>query len=415
MGKGTSTFLVAGTLIFGVLVGALLLGLIGLQTGRLSLVADDVNAIPTIDSFTPGMDKLNALSCRNGETKHMIIGGVEDNYQPGLDTHTPIPAYQEAYTKSLPTTGSVDVTRGFDEGGQNNQFLDRAYLPPNIQSGLFVIRSRPTAQFDNDILKLSHWIQDTDDGPFYEGDTHWIALPDAPNKPQWEVSGDMLSVPLEAVDFFSRKTVDRTPTTPDLPSLLALSQSAPAPVEINISMGDDRIVDFYGFAACTAPTENLGVSFQIKEPHKSGAYVELDCVDFGSDKRCNTNTGNLSCDAAIPLACFAFNNTPVPAVFTDSQDIESWSAGSLQFTDPVIGRSIKSQDAAHNLCRAQFGDRYRTANIHDGFAVYRIIAEGRKPDAVEAWVESKDETYANCWPLRSDYTQAQNAVTGGAR
>jgi len=131
--------------------------------------------------------------------------------------------------------------------------------------------------------------------------------------------------------------------------------------------------------------------------------TEITCASPDKTVKCNTDVGNTSCNAALPLACFRFTGGPTPDSVRNSDFYEAWSAGALKFTTPISGKKITSQDAAHMLCKREFGEGFRTANIHDGFAIYHIIARGKSPDASAVWIESKDEPYANCWPLRDDY------------
>ena len=76
---GTSKISVLLSLILGLLLGAVLLVFGAYFSGFLNW--DNDQSDQTV-SLTQGTDWLEDYSCAKGETKQLIIRGVEDNYSP---------------------------------------------------------------------------------------------------------------------------------------------------------------------------------------------------------------------------------------------------------------------------------------------------------------------------------------------
>ena len=349
-------------------------------------------------SLTPVSDALNAYSCRVAETKQIILGGEEDGFAlTGTEINTPgiFAYYQRNRTGSR---DSIDIDRSYDVGGQDSAFLETFELPSNVAHGIIVMRVRLLSTLRNDAVSI---------GGLYEGhmmsESATFAFSDPDKHPGWTLNGEVLQAQLGELVFPQRFSADKTELPKKYDSVLDYVQSANKP--LNIAISDDTMVDVIGFALCIEPERGKGVTFLVNKVDDE--LVSLSCNTDQREDHCSVYKGDTVCETELPIACFSDDGYELPeSLVNDPAGREqSWSAGSIKFTQNMRGDTFKSQQDGHKFCRESFGPKYRLANIHDGMQVNGFIAYGRAADIDQAWVDSNLEPYGNCWTMRSDYPE----------
>jgi hypothetical protein len=70
--------------------------------------------------------------------------------------------------------------------------------------------------------------------------------------------------------------------------------------------------------------------------------------------------------------------------------------GEVRLTKPVRGDSFKELADANRYCAAQFGEGWRVLSNHEGGGGTVISLSNIAPRS-RAWVDIRDQRYANCW------------------
>ena len=391
MAHTNKIFLIPMTVLFGFIMGAMAIIAVGAQSGYITLAP--ASALQADRSATPGTDRLNAYSCKKGETKHILFGGIEDNYSTArLEPTHATPKDFEVYSKKVGRQGAITFDRLYDEPGVDKTLVEFLAFSGEIARGLFVIKSRSTVSFENDTFTLSVHHQDSDNiARIIPGVSYSFSNMNAAQG-FWQ-DGDIVFAELSGL---SRKGEY---------IFLEDHNAHRANRSVRIIIGDDRQVDFMGLAICQAPEENLGMTHYTNSFERSGNWINLSCFDGNGDGKCNPYIGDTSCAARLPLACFKEGLEPVPANFAPDDMKPSWSGGYVKLTAPVRGDRFKNQDNGHAFCRAEFGEQWRMANLGEGGSNDVFTAIGQAPDHQQVWVDSKTEIYSNCWALRPDYEE----------
>ena len=338
-----------------------------------------------------GTERLTAFTCRKGETKHLILHGNEDLFSPkGEEGITEGPG-RETHNNLLGLQGGFRTDRIYDQGGLDNFFVDNFTLPPKIVRGVFIARIQALGGGGNDSLNLQH------------SPSNNIVSYNMNKKPNentgWKVNGQIISTHL---DLNLSLQENNNPTNRTLIDLLSESQT---PTKLSVVLGDDHMIDFVGFAVCTKPEFNKGITFQVSTLDSVKDLVKLSCGTPNTEKKCNPYTGNLSCSTELPLTCFNDLNKPLPSALLNSIDKQKWSGGEVKFTPPLRADQFATEDDAHAFCAAQFGKNWRTADMQDGYLHFGYVASGQVPPHVnEAWISARAQPYANCWKIRDNTT-----------
>jgi len=391
-----NAILIILTLMFGVMIGSLSLILSAWKSGFLQF-DHHAKFSQEISGFASGMQQLDSWTCLKGETKHILLGGVEDGYSRlGDETIEPSQGHVE-FLESLDSTSTITAGRSYDVDGADKQLIDRFNLPTRIASGLYVVKTKSVGGVENDTLKLI-W-------PEKEA-SHTLHFNRLDTSPKWQVEQDILSIPLNDLIFTDNSSEQKNITSKAADIFAEDDENR----SVFISIGDDHIVDFMGFALCTAPNKNNGLTFQI-DPIESDeqSYVRLGCKNLAQTKQCDLYVGNLDCKALRPLTCFREGNATLPQGLQLPQLRQSWTGGEIKFSSPVSGNKFKTQDEATAFCKAEFGENWRTLDMQDGFLHFNITAMGSAASGqTEAWVDARGQPYTNCWAPREsyeDYTQ----------
>lgn len=343
------------------------------------------------------MDRLNNYTCRKAETKQIILGGNEDGFSPdGIEESKP-GTLLDFYANKTGSSGGIRLGRDYDDSGFDQIFLDRFHLPKNTAHGIFVIRAKQLGSINNDIISLGNLEKKTQEAHF-----SFFAYSNPNAAKGWKRDGEIFSGAFGDFPFLDRMAPsgDKLPQTHE--TLLDYIRNGNAPIDIQIS--DDTMVDVIGFALCTEPDKNFGNTFLVTSLGEN--LLSLDCNHLdGSGDHCERYKGDTSCETELPLACFADRGAPPPQypLSREKNFSWAWSGGEVKFTLPIPGDSFKTQADIHRHCRAEFGNSFRAANIHDGSQSTRFIAKGSASNIKQAWVDSNLEPYGNCWSMKRDY------------
>jgi len=124
------------SLVLGLLLGAVLLVLGAYFSGFLDW--DNDQSDQTV-SLTQGTDWLQDYSCAKGETKQLIIRGVEDNYS--LDGEELVP--ESDYVNSFINRSNNNFGhRHYDDPESDKVLFETFEIPSRFAHGIFVIRLR---------------------------------------------------------------------------------------------------------------------------------------------------------------------------------------------------------------------------------------------------------------------------------
>jgi hypothetical protein len=327
-----------------------------------------------------GMGLLRAYACDRGETKVVLVKGLEDNFSPaGKEPGFLRPGLDKPRWQSI-APGS------YDQSQPDHYFMDSLQPPPRIRNGLFVVglKSLGVTDSENDVIGLGDMTS-----PFHFGD----GIGHLPALPGWKREGALSSVELGDVDFpDSGAGAPRT--------LLAYLDAGPEPRWLDVMVQDDTSVDFIGLAACVRPPAGNGVTLMtdIRQPAESGV-VALTCINVPQDwTTCDQYVGDTACETRLPLACLLPGRSAPPRILVDAGLAGGWSGGDIALTAPVAASRFGRIGEADAFCAAQLGDGWRTLTAHEGLPNFGVSGRGHPPAApVRAWVDEVNQPYGTCW------------------
>ncbi len=360
------------------------------------------------DSSTPqnigmigesGMDKLNRFECLKGETKQIILRGVEDGFSSANDetiTKTDLHAFmQDRFGRK----GAVGIDRSYDDSRLDQVLLDEIEIPSRTAQGLVVVRLQERMKLRNDTITIGDLINKSLDGHAHVETFARITngLPSA-----WREEGELIFANLKDLTFAISVTDDGTSYPRTHANLLELIQSAETSLSVEFAISEDTMVDFVGVAACLRPEERKGTTFLASQSPLDASLLRLKCEKEDGTSHCNPYNGDTSCKAELPVACIkSGQHHKLPDNVSDPITKSSWTGSEIKFTPAVRGSSLETQNSAHALCRSTFGPDWRTVNIHDGRMIDNILAKGDASEHGKAWVDSPMEPYGNCWALNA--------------
>lgn len=361
----------------------------------------DTPQLPAMSSVTPMTDLLNGYACRKAETKHVRMGGVEDAFSAtGEETRSP-GDLQDWMDKRTGSRGGIAATRGYDEAGMDNAFVERiADFPDGIVHGIVALRLRRLGSTNNDHLALGDLVR-----PFEMSHIWSVTLSENHREPGWRYAGDVMSATLAEVVFPTRYDRDQEPLPQTHRTLRDFLRNGARHVDVVVS--DDTMVDAVGFAVCTEPPERRGTTFIVQPLNIDGVSFVSCNPRVGGQDHCDFYAGDTLCSQQRPLACFSEGDLPVPEM-TPAQSkalngLQTWSGGRVAFTEPLAAGTIPTQAQGHALCRTSFGPSWRMANIHDGQIANAFAARADSRVSGPVWIDSNLEPYGNCWALTQDY------------
>jgi len=103
------------SLVLGLLLGAVILMLTAYSTGFINWDSDGAASDQSF-SETQGTDWLQNYRCAKGETKEVIIRGLEDHYSPEGEENVPL----SDYVQTVSEKGSTELAiRHYDDNSQD--------------------------------------------------------------------------------------------------------------------------------------------------------------------------------------------------------------------------------------------------------------------------------------------------------
>lgn len=344
-----------------------------------------------IGATTPasGMDILRAYECRRGETKSIIVRGVEDNHSPAGE--------EPIFIREGRMNAAVQsfANGSYDQVQPDRRLTDSFKAPPNTASGLFLMRLKPVADNQNDSFGIGDL---TKRGPsrLNRGNFgHAISTLGA--APGWSRQGEYYSADLAGIQLMRlAENGSFVPTQ----TLLEFIRAGGADGWVDYNVQDDTSVDFVGIALCREPPRGKGLSLaptSIATP--MSGVVALTCFFGGqNDQMCDPYVGDTACSSQLPVACIRPDGRPVPKALLGHNAGTAWSGGQLAFTEPVAGSRFANFRQVDAYCAARFGTGWRTARWHDGPGNSGIAGRTASisPQS-RVWIDIADSPYATCW------------------
>ena len=393
---GTSKASILLSLILGLLLGAVLLVFTAYLSGFLEWETDpsDKNM-----SLTQGTDWLQNYRCSLGETKELFIRGVEDNYSPTGKEFVPD---SELVQKIRERSGKEDVLRHYDDPEPDKFLVENFQIPANFSHGIFVVRLRELSKIKSDTISLgSNQLYNFEDSAS-------IRIIDMPGSEFWEHRGDVFRADLKDLNIPNPSFKETKASIADY-----INSTKTPHRKLSVKIADDTQVDFMGFALCIGPKENMGMLFSsidqsIHAKHPTVKQSELlegylmAHHPIINGKSCSPYTGCYLCEKFAPLACFEYQNLPVPPDAKDNLAL-AWSGGEIKFTDPVRGDQFATMDDVHKFCRQSFGETWRGLSLHEGSSMAYILAKHEgKSSPPASWINVKGQKHTNCWAPRPE-------------
>lgn len=327
-----------------------------------------------------GMGLLRAYTCNRGETKVVLVRGLEDNFSPaGKEPGFLRPGLDKPRWQSV-GPGS------YDQSQPDRYFIDALQAPARMRDGLLVIGLKPlggVSESQNDVIGLGD-----PTSPFHFGD----GIRHLPKLPGWKRDGTLHSVQLGDVDFGESSPAERR-------TLLASLNTGSTGRWLDVQVQDDTSVDFIGLAACVMPPSGLGVTLMTDNRQPASGVVALTCINVPLDwATCDQYVGDTACETELPLACLLPGRSAPPRILFDAGLVGGWSGGDIALTGPVAAARFGRIGEADAYCAAQFGDGWRTLTAHEGLPNFGVSGRGQPPARpVRAWVDQVNQPYGTCW------------------
>jgi hypothetical protein len=348
------------------------------------------------DKPVSGMALLNSYRCRRGETRRIVVKGIEDGFSPeGVEPSN----RREALSAVQFDTPGRATRADYDQSSGDGYVLDYFDVPPNVARALFVIGLKPVLDDRNDTLMIGDFVGLARETPgdgnpyFYEPISKLSALAG------WTRSG-----PLAWVQFSDIPIEPRSAGGASLLDQVRSGQSEAFDVRIS----DDTAVDFMGIAYCEEPGSHGGLTVAVEDRLKAlTPTVLLLSTNPGPNgvRGGDPFLGDADCREALPLLCFRDQGKPAPAAISDyrangtHQDrARHWTGGTLRLSAPVRGSDLATVADADRRCASAFGAGWRVADFHAGGAGTTLSGLGqRAAPGQRAWVDIKDQPYGTCW------------------
>lgn len=393
---GTSKVSVLLSLILGLLLGAVLLVFGAYFSGFLNW---ENNPTKQTLSETQGTDWLQNYRCAKGETKQIIIRGVEDNYSPDGEELVP----KSEHVRLIGERGKNDQAyRHYDDPEQDKFLYESFQISSRLVHGIYVVRLRELARIKSDTLTMGNIQANSNRTDIVYAPVSKIADSD-----YWEGKNDVYKASLNNLKF-------RFPSNPETArSLRDYIKNSETPFkQFFVNIADDTQVDFMGFALCLGPKDKLGMVYSLRDWNYYGETENYNANIIPKDNvtlapaivnsmACHIYTGCYSCEKSLPLACFNYQNLPIPDYASDFSYI--WSAGEIRLTEAVRGNQFKTADDVHAICRRYFGDEWRALSTHEGAATGQILAkQSEELSSTPFWIDVKGGEHGNCWAQRPE-------------
>ncbi len=372
---------------------------VSLAVGAVAVVAESRSAAAraraTAEPVT-GMDILNAYACARGETKKILIRGVEDDFSPAGEEPGLI---REGRNSGLPM--QRQGAGHYDQVNMDRPILDSFRIAGPYSRGLLLFRARPLGDNGNDSFSFGSYSVNDPSGRL--GPRNGVTLARIRNEAGWTTVGDIHHAELE--DLFLNRNYPVLPR-PDAPpppssdSLLSYLNEPDGSGWLDIAVQDDTTVDFIGLALCSPPAVKRGVTLANFRPSNLDipGVVRLTCHPGSAAHACDPYVGDTVCSAMLPVACLRPGDAPAPTDEEGRLAIPTWSGGTIAATEPVAGTRFRSVRDVDAFCGRRFGAGWRAAAIHDGLRSQSIAGQGdSRTINGRVWVDIVDQPHATCW------------------
>lgn len=338
-----------------------------------------------------GMDILRRYKCRKGETKTIVVRGIEDNHSPA--GNEPNFIRQE---RSHPDVQSYFAGGSYDQVQADKRMTDSFQAPVTTARGLFLIRLKPVAGNETDIVGVGDLsTMALEKG---QGGRQSVGMATLQQTPGWQSEGELHFAEFSAIRLTRLGTDERIVKDR---TLLDYIRSGASNGWVDFMVQDDTSVDFAGAAFCLEPTDRKGVTMGglVGEAIPMDGVVAISCIHVGKNQQmCDPYVGDTSCSASLPVACIHPEGAPVPRAISRHFVSRAWSGGRLAFTEPVTGSSFASYRDVDALCTRRFGSGWRSARWHDGPANLAIAGYSAAPMPTgRVWIDVVGSPYGTCW------------------
>ena len=347
--------------------------------------------------FQTGMDLLNAYRCGSGETKKIIVRGVEDGYSPAGSEPGFIRPGRDGAAMWLPRLGAGQ----YDQVNADRGLTDSFNVTERVSGGLFVFRARSLNGSDNDTMNFGDLTLDEVTGaPRSVGGTRIMAFA---SDGVWTVKEDVYSADLDAIPLLDRSSGSgaiQAQGRARTYSLKSYFNEETAPEWLDVFVQDDTVVDFMGLAICSPPEIRRGVTLMPANPLRpeQEGIVRLSCHQAReAGRKCDPYVGDTICSVQLPVACLRPGDAPAPPKSTEDRQ-ETWSGGTIAATEPVRGDRFRTVREVEAFCARRFGAGWRVASIGDGLRYQSIQGLGDPRTMTDrVWVDIADQPHATCW------------------
>lgn len=338
-----------------------------------------------------GMDILRAYRCRRGETKSIIIRGVEDQHSAAGDE----PNFVRA-GRHFPDTLTFVAGGSYDQVEADRRMTDSFKVPANTADGLFLIGLKAVANNDSDTIGIGDFNTLASSAPV--GKRFSAAVSGLEQLPGWSRQGDLYFAELSGIGLY--RGSDPNTKTPGR-TLLDLVRSNPDDGWVDVLVQDDTSVDFIGVAVCQEPPREKGLTLApwVGEPLRVDGVVALTCSFGGRDQaNCDPYLGDTPCETRLPVACFRPLATAMPRQLKTHFARTIWSGGRLAFTGSEAGSRFATAGQVDAFCASRFGSDWRAATLHDGMNNLGIAGFGEAASlSSRVWIDVAGSPYATCW------------------
>jgi len=342
-------------------------------------------AATTAGSFVEKQHATN--TCGKGETKKLIIAGVEDNFaSSGSEPATKSARVATATATTIPAWGN-GVGASFDGRTVNRKIFSHLNLPPNVRSGKFMIGLDPIGELlGTDGMNIGNLDQNMQThqnraGFGYNG-SNWISSSGGANMAQFGKN--------HVADFSNITLLNGN-------NLENYYQTSGDTI-LDVYVQDDHSVDYVAASVCSGP-EKKGMTWGVRDPQPEtvNGVAHVGCHDAAGGK-CEPYNGDTLCSTPLPILCHNPMQLRKPANLTESQ-WDRWSGGLIGTTNPMAAPSTLAD--ANAECVKEFGDGWRVAEHHDAypgtsgwaFSAYGNVGTKGK----RFWTDIKNQPNGICW------------------
>lgn len=374
------------------IIASTLLGLGLTVSGQAAAERRRVEAIPRT-----GMAILKAHACGRGETKQILLLGVEDGFSPA-GTESGFIRPGRSYAAWLPREGAGQ----YDQVNVDQAFADSFKVEGRVAGGLFVIAVRGLDGNDNDSLNFGALDKNPNIGPggWLGGDL----VSGLRSGGAWSVEGEVLHADLAEMQMSIRHGAagaEEALGAEAVRSVLSYLDRGEGGGWLDVFVQDDTAIDFMGLALCRPPVAARGVTLMpiaLRGPEHRG-LIHLGCHNVhDASRRCDPYVGDTTCSSALPVACFRPANLPAPVDAAGRVVTAQWSGGEIAVTEAVRGDRFRTVGEVEAFCARRFGDGWRVAATHDGVRNQSVSGRGDPATVTDrVWVDIADQPHATCW------------------